>query len=196
MDEHPLVRADPPDGYVVSPSSLAFPSWHILGSGHACHGLKWELPAWCQTPALSCYQQSCSTKDAGDTMTTAQNSSELLPTAILVSFKLSVFLKLSVWTSASQRRLDRQWLLLLLCPYWIRILLKYPKFLGVLKVSLFFKNNQGFLLATLPIMVLNSLLFPTACGTQLFPLSLNSRLGLQLHHRFTGLEAWRTRLGN
>lgn len=88
VDEHPLVRADPPDGYVVSPPSLAFPSWQILGSEYQCHGLKWELPAWCQTLALSC-------------ITKASDSAQRTQEAWWQQFKtfMSFCLQSSLWAS-------------------------------------------------------------------------------------------------
>lgn len=72
--------------------------------------------------------------------------SEILPTAIPLSPKSSVVSKLCVWTVASQGSYDPKWLLCLLCPYWITVLWRprHPMFLGVFKLSPFFKINRGF----------------------------------------------------
>lgn len=59
---------------------------------------------------------------------------------------------------------------------------KTPEVPGCFEARTIFQNKQGLLLSTLPVTVPDPQLFPGACELKLFLLSLNSRLGHQLHH--------------
>jgi len=59
---------------------------------------------------------------------------------------------------------------------------KTPEAPGCFEALTIFQNKQGLLISTPPVIVPDSQLFPAACGLQLFLPSLNSTLGLQLHH--------------
>lgn len=110
-----------------------------------------------------------------------KSCSELLPTAIPLSFKLSSVSKLCLNSCIPEETQS----LMIVVPS-VSILNYNPvnkihEVPGCFEALTIFQNKQG-LLSTLTIAVPDSQLLPAAWGLQLFLLSLNSRLRLQLHH--------------
>lgn len=147
-----------------------------------------EIRAPCTMPGRGSfmYHQSFgfSTKDAGKAMTTTQRLfwafaySHLFEPQIICSFKA---LCLNCCIPEETRPL------MIIVPSmsilnYNPVNTKTPKVPGCFEALTIFQNKQGLLLSTLPVTVPDSQLFPAACGLQLFLLSLNSRLGLRLHH--------------
>lgn len=113
-----------------------------------------RVPMQCQDMALACITKASESAQRTQEVWWQQfkGCSELLPTAIPLSLKLSVVSKLCVCTAASQRRLD---LLMIIMPpvsllNYNSVNTKTPKVPGCFIALTIFQNKQGLLLPTLP----------------------------------------------